>query len=246
MFIHALKFTIIWTSWTLCCVVKILLSGRAGSLPSYARNLSGLTEVFLAGNWQINKRHQNGGCSLSPLEKGGFSLSPVWRLVCAEWMQGMHDHERSACAHVKKKKEGAQRPTTGYCASLLIGSWNEQWIQFIVCPFSVVCFILRWPCDAFTPLLIFSRSPWHTTCRMWTAWMCLPGWFWKVFNLENGVGVKMIENFFLRESLRRNKLIEKNYKIMKLSNVCKVFVGVKNVRNFFLWESLWEWKPMEK
>ena len=42
VFSHALKLTIIWTFETLCCVVEILLLGRAGSLPSYARILSGL------------------------------------------------------------------------------------------------------------------------------------------------------------------------------------------------------------
>ena len=38
-------------------MVEILLLGGAGPLPSYARNLSGLTEVFLAGYRQINKMH---------------------------------------------------------------------------------------------------------------------------------------------------------------------------------------------
>ena len=46
-----------WTSSVLCCVVEILLLGRAGSLPSGACILSSLREDFLRGWWQTNEMH---------------------------------------------------------------------------------------------------------------------------------------------------------------------------------------------
>ena len=58
---RGLKLTFIGTSLYLTCVVEILLLGRAGSLPSYARILSGLKKVILAGCRQTNEKHPSAG-----------------------------------------------------------------------------------------------------------------------------------------------------------------------------------------
>ena len=47
VFSHAVRLTFVATFETLCCVVEMLLLMRAGSLPSCARNLSGLRQEFL-------------------------------------------------------------------------------------------------------------------------------------------------------------------------------------------------------